>query len=335
MKVDRSQPCQRVRLTDLDAAALDPVMSPMPTVVEAVRDVVGARRPAVLSAWQRRVLRKTMPRRMLLALAAFRPTSMASDGAPNPLLAAAPRASMREELECLAATPPDELGLAIEHASKADRPTGPWMHLHRDPAAWLEDYIAGVRLIWAEVRPLWANAHDRLAREAEQLEVISGRGAAGQLAAGRVLPGRIERGALVLPSHTAQSGRLTVSRSVQLVPLLADVPAGSWGDDYGQRLLSLRYPLPPSRAPEASEQMAPDSLEALLGSARAAVLMALADARSPGEVAERLFLTPSGVSHHLAALESAGLVTRTRQGRRVAIRRTARAIALLALYDRA
>jgi DNA-binding transcriptional ArsR family regulator len=63
--------------------------------------------------------------------------------------------------------------------------------------------------------------------------------------------------------------------------------------------------------------------------------MALADARSPGEVAERLFLTPSGVSHHLAALESAGLVTRRRQGRRVAIRRTARAIALLALYDRA
>ena len=301
MKVDRFQPCQRVRLTDLDAAALDPVLSPMPTVVEAVRDVVGARRPAVLSAWQRRVLRSTMPRRLLRALAAFRATSMASDGAPNPLLAATPRASMREELERLAATPPDELGLAIEHASKAGRPTGPWMDLHRDPAAWLGDYIAGVRLIWAEVRPLWANAHDRLAREAEQLEVISGRGATGRLAAGRALPGRIERGALVLPSHTEQSGRLTVSTS---------------------------------RAPEAAEQLAPESLEALLGSARTAVLLALADARSPGELAERLFLTPSGVSHHLAALESAGLVTRTRQGRRVAIRRTARAIALLALYDR-
>ncbi len=306
----------------------------MPTVVEAVRDVVGARRPAVLSAWQRRLLRGTTPRRVLSALAAFRPTRMASDGAPNPLLAATPRASMREELERLAATPPDELGLAIEHASKAGRPTGPWMRLHRDPVAWLEDYIAGLKLIWAELRPLWANAHDRLAREAEQLEVVSERGAAGPLAAGRALPGRIERGALVLPSHTEQSGRLTASRSIQLVPLLADVPAGSWGDDYGQRLLSLRYPLPPSRAPEATEDLPPDSLEALLGSARAAVLTALADARNPGELAERIFLTPSGVSHHLAALESAGLVTRTREGRRVTVRRTARAIALLALYDR-
>ncbi|MBE2320625.1 winged helix-turn-helix transcriptional regulator [Solirubrobacter sp. CPCC 204708] len=335
MPVDRFQPCQRVRLIDLDGAKLEPILSPMPTVVEAVRDLVGARRPAVLSAWQRRLLRRTMPRRTLSALTAFRPTSMASDGAPNPLLAAAPRASMREELERLAVTAPDELGLAIEHAAQAGRPTGPWMHLHRDPAGWLQDYLAGLRLIWSEVRPLWANAHDRLAREVEQLEAISGRGAGGQLAAVRALPGRIERGALVLPSHTEQSGRLTVSNSVQLVPLFADAPAGSWGDDYGQRLLSLRYALPPSRAPEAPERLAPDSLEALLGSARAAVLVALADARSPGALAERLFLTPSGVSHHLAALESAGLVTRMRQGRHVAIRRTARAVALLALYDRA
>jgi DNA-binding transcriptional ArsR family regulator len=322
-------------LTDLDAAGLHPVVSPMPTVVEAVRDVVGARRPAVLSAWQRRLLRGTIPRRVLGALAAFRPTTMASDGAPNPLLAATPRASMGEELERLAATPADELGLAIEHASHAGRPTGPWMRLHRDPVAWMEDYIAGLKLIWAEIRPLWTSAHDRLAREAEQLELISAHGVAGQLAAGRALPGRIERGALVLPSHTELSGRLTASRSVQLVPLLADVPAGSWGDDYGQRLLSLRYPLPPSRAPRVTEDLAPGSLEALLGSARAAVLTALADAHNPGDIAGRIFLTPSGVSHHLAALESAGLVTRTREGRRVTVRRTARAIALLALYDRA
>jgi DNA-binding MarR family transcriptional regulator len=335
MDAGPSEPSQRVRFSDLDAAVLEPVVSPMPTVVEAVRDVVGGRRPAVLSAWQLRLLRRTMPRRMLRALAAFRPTSMASDGAPNPLLVAAPRASMREELERLAATPPEALRRAVERASKSGRPTGPWMHLHRDPAAWLEDYVAGVRAIWAEVRPIWANAHDRLAREAEHLEVISGLGSAGHLAAGRALPGRAERDALVLPSHTETSGRLTMSGSVQVVPLLADVPAGSWGDDCGQRLLSLRYPLLPSRTAEADAPLAPDSLEALLGSARAAVLLALDDRRGPGDVAERLLLTPSGVSHHLGALESAGLVTRTRLGRRVAIRRTGRAIALLALYDRA
>jgi DNA-binding transcriptional ArsR family regulator len=334
MQVERFQPSQRVRLADLDAAALDPVLSPMPTVVEAVRDVVGSRRPAVLSTWQRRLLRTTMPGRMLRALAAFRPTSMASDGAPNPLLAAAPRASMREELERLAATPPEALGSAVEHALQSGRPTGPWMQLHRAPAAWLEDYIGGVRAIWAEVRPLWANAHDRLAHEVEQLEVVSSLGFAGGLAAGRALPGRLEADALVLPSHTEQSGRLTISRSVELVPLLADVPAGSWGDDYGQRLLSLRYPLPPPRAAEAAAP-ARDSLEALLGRSRASVLLALDDVRSPGEVAERLFLTPSGVSHHLAALEAAGLVTRSRRGRRVTIRRTTRGITLLALYDRA
>ena len=335
MNARQDQPRQRLPLTDLDAVRLDPVLSPMPTVVEGVRDVVSDRRPAVLSGWQQRALRGTLPRRALRALGAFRPTSMPSDGGPNPIMKASPRASMREEIDQLAASDPDALGLAVEQGTKAGRPTGPWMALHRDPAGWLEDYITGVQLVWAEVRPLWHNARGRLEQELERLQVASSRDAGGQLAAHGGLPGQIENGALALPSHTRDSGRLSVANSVRLVPLLADRPAGGWGDDNRNRLLDIRYPLPTPQDRALPDAAAPDSLEAVLGGPRTAVLTALEHPRNAGQIAERLFLTPSGVSHHLSALEAAGLVTRTRDGRHVLVRRTPRANALLALYDRA
>ncbi len=331
----QDQPRQRLPLSDLDAVALDPVLSPMPTVVEGVRDVVSDRRPTVLSAWQRRALRATLPRRALRALAAFRPTPMPSDGGPNPIMEASPRASMRDEIDRLAATDPGDLGLAVEQGIKAGRPTAPWMALHRDPAGWLEDYVTGVQMVWAQVRPLWNSAHDQLEREVDRVQAVSSRRAGGQLTAHGGLPGQIEDGALVLPSHTHESGRLLVEGSVRLVPLLADRPAGSWGDDYKNYLLSIRYPLPVPEGRAPPQTVAPDSLEALIGGPRTALLMALEHARNPGQVAEHLFLTPSGVSHHLSALEAAGLVTRAREGRHVLVRRTDRANALLALYDRA
>lgn len=334
MTVQQDQPRQRLLLACLDEVALVPVLSPMPTTVEAVRDVVSDRPPAVLTAWQRRALRATLPRRALQALSAFRPTAMPSDGAPNPLLEASPGASMREETDRLAASPAEQLGLAHELATKAGRPTAPWMLLHRNPAGWLEDYIAGLELVWAEVRPHWSTARNRLEREAERLQAVSDHGAGGHLTVHGGLPAPTENGDLVLPSHTEASGRLRVSETIQLVPLLANHPAGSWGDDYGDRLLSIRYPLPVHRDTHG-EAPPPDSLEALLGGQRAVLLLMLEQARNPGQMAAQLFLTPSGVTHHLSALEAAGLVTRTREGRRVVVRRTDRAIALLALYDRA
>ena len=75
----------------------------------------------------------------------------------------------------------------------------------------------------------------------------------------------------------------------------------------------------------------PDALEALLGRPRSAILTVLDRPLRAGELAERLGQVPSGVTHHLAVLESAGLVTRERRGQSVLVRRTARGTALLNL----
>jgi DNA-binding transcriptional ArsR family regulator len=78
-----------------------------------------------------------------------------------------------------------------------------------------------------------------------------------------------------------------------------------------------------------------DSLAALLGVQRSAIVRLLADAPSTcGLLAQSLFLVPGGVTHHLQALEAAGLIRRTRDGRHVLVELTARGRALHSLYQR-
>jgi DNA-binding MarR family transcriptional regulator len=54
-----------------------------------------------------------------------------------------------------------------------------------------------------------------------------------------------------------------------------------------------------------------------------------------GILAKALIAVPSAATHHVGALEAAGLVSRERAGRRVIVHRTARGTRLLALYDAA
>ena len=244
-------------------------------------------------------------------------------------------AGLNEELEQLAATDPDALGLAIERATQAGRPTQPWQVVHRDPSRWLQDYLAAVRLVWTELEPLWLSASAWLDREVERLQTASDRHAGSHVVRQIEMPGRIVGADMALPSHTQDSGRLRVGSSLQLVPLVATAPAGGWGDDYADVVLALRYPIPPRMREHTTQAAASESFEALLGGPRAAILQALTTPKHPGQLAEQLFFAPSGVTHHLAALEAAQLVTRERQGRHFLVRRTTRATALLALYDRA
>ena len=63
-------------------------------------------------------------------------------------------------------------------------------------------------------------------------------------------------------------------------------------------------------------------LSALLGPQRALLLVALHRPLSIGSLAEALMAVPSAATHHVDALEAAGLVRRERAGRRVIVHRT-------------
>jgi DNA-binding transcriptional ArsR family regulator len=79
---------------------------------------------------------------------------------------------------------------------------------------------------------------------------------------------------------------------------------------------SLGYPVPPGLTGPAPPR------EALLGRGRALVLRHAGAAITTTELSRRLGLAPSTVSHHLAVLHHAGLVSRTRDGREVHYCRT-------------
>ncbi len=68
----------------------------------------------------------------------------------------------------------------------------------------------------------------------------------------------------------------------------------------------------------------------LLGETRAALLGALADPRSTGELARELHLSEPTVSYHLQILLAAGLLVRRRRGRQVLYQHTALGTSLLA-----
>ncbi|MFF7453936.1 helix-turn-helix domain-containing protein [Kitasatospora sp. NPDC008115] len=68
----------------------------------------------------------------------------------------------------------------------------------------------------------------------------------------------------------------------------------------------------------------------LIGPARARLLVLLAVPAGTTELAHRLGVTPGAVSRHLGALAAAGLLERTRHGRRVHYRRSGLGDALTA-----
>ncbi|NGY64903.1 helix-turn-helix transcriptional regulator [Lentzea sp. NEAU-D13] len=70
-------------------------------------------------------------------------------------------------------------------------------------------------------------------------------------------------------------------------------------------------------------------LGAVIGDARALLLVELEQARSTTDLARRLGYTPGTISYHLSAMHRVGLVTKRRDGRHVLYKRTPQALVLL------
>ncbi|MEU8042469.1 winged helix-turn-helix domain-containing protein [Streptosporangium sp. NPDC049078] len=303
--------------TPEDLARTRFVMSPMAQVVTALPLLAGIRSSPGMSRWTARV------RDRYEALVAADPVLRAladllvvTDYVPDFFCVPPPRADTTFAQEALAVrhTPYHKARADLE-LSYRGRPTAAALDVPDVAERVAESLVA----VWsALIEPDWPRTRALLERDIVRwagrlavygwTAVFEGLDVQMSLRGERILLGRVS-GA----SHRLGGVGLVLMPNAFGGRIVYLDPPRAFGVTYPARGVSALWE---SRPP------APDSLAALLGRGRAAVLLELATPASTSQLVARLGMTLGGVGDHLAVLRRSGLVSRGRSGRSVLYTRT-------------
>ena len=212
---------------------------------------------------------------------------------------AAHAASFEDELEQIAAVTADEL---LADLCAENQLGSTWATVARAPRRWLDAYVRALERAWTGLSPLWARATPLLEREADRIEHALALGAFDQALDGLHPNGHVARDRWRLACLDAPA---TIADELVLVPMLIG-PAATLLITTESSISYLAYPLRGVHGltgPAKGQAADPPALEALLGTPRAETLRSLDRAKSAGQIAQDLQLSPSTVTHHLTALE--------------------------------
>jgi DNA-binding MarR family transcriptional regulator len=325
-----------IEAADVRRSPFRVAVTPLPSLNAALRDALGASRSGTPAAWCTAIranLRQS-DRETLIPFATPGPALL-----PDALLglADAPGESFKAGIERMIATPLDEL---LEEIATCSAFAGDlvWREAERDPSRWLRRYVGSLLRAWKGFGPIWKQCQVALDRELERIAVASALDAQLELLDGLLAEGTVSDGGwrVACRLHAPSSDIRRVDfpdTGLVLVPLVAGQRA-SILDLSGATMRRVAYPVRSTITARVGQPLSA-ALEGLLGVPRAQILRALQCPTSIGRLAESLRAVPSAATHHVTALEAAGLVRRERVGRRVLVRRTARGEALLELYDEA
>jgi DNA-binding transcriptional ArsR family regulator len=333
--LDTEQPTygglQTLELGALEVRPTKVALNPFPTLLAVLDSVSGrditAREPwrgAVLGAFEGDDLEALRP--ITHRPQAFLPDNLIWVPNGGPIVP-------EDELERIASLDPC---LILDDLSTDDGPgiVGPWIEVARDPNKWLDRYVKAFGHAWAGLRPLWCQASGALGHEVERIGVAAARGAVGELLTSVRPDVCIDSGDVTMITPCAANTVVRIDDSgLALMPALTGDSRRVLRIFENGALSHLAYLVPDAaRIAVGPPRPAPDSLEALLGRARATILTHLDHPQRIGALAELLGAVPSAATHHVGALESAGLAERERQSQHVVVRRTAHGSALLELY---
>jgi DNA-binding transcriptional ArsR family regulator len=320
-------PTETVELAELSTRPIRVARSSINTVFVLVLDALRPDPHRGLSAELRRAIQATLPGAVRSALAPLvAPYRRWPDCLGPPPEPGARR--FEDALREIADTPADVL--LGELAAEGLEHTIEWRPVVRSPRAWLRVYVEALRRAWEVLDPLWRDAAPRLEREDERVATAKARGALPELFSTFCEQTPVRNDVLLLPD--GEPRRLGIpEKGLTVIPLLTGPGAHARYYAAGAQLTHFAYPIPTARA-SGPAVLADSELTTLLGRPRAAILTGLERPMAAGDVARVLHAVPSAASHHLSALESAGLVARHRDGRQVVVERTARGDALLALF---
>jgi DNA-binding transcriptional ArsR family regulator len=304
-------------------------VSPMPSLQLALRESVGGKPTGMPSAWGDAIRRhlNSQDYDTLTPLALPRHALI-----PDPVagMAEPPGESFKDGIERLMATPDDFLMSEIDVCRQAV-PNAAWDVAARDPSRWLRRYTATLLRAWKGFGPIWRRGRPALGREVERIGMAAALDAQLELLDGLIATATVRDGRWYCPCAFYEGRARFPDDGVVLMPLLGGERSAVLARN-GDVMDTIMYPLRSLRGVAHSDPPAA-ALESLLGVPRAEILRALGCPTSIGRLAEALRSVPSAATHHVTALEAAGLVARDRSGRHVLVRRTERGEALLALYD--
>jgi DNA-binding transcriptional ArsR family regulator len=219
------------------------------------------------------------------------------------------------------------------HACVSSGRAGDWREPSRNPRRWVRSFVVALARAWNGFEPIWRMAQDSLARETDRVVVAGERGSQPQVLAGLLPHARLTSERWEIDGFGEHDIRYAVPEDgLVLMPQVAG-PLASAVYHVGATMSHVGYPIRGLELDAAVRRSPSASLEALLGIPRARILRELEQPASNMALAEAIRTTPSTATHHVTALEAAGLVSRDRAGRHVVVRRTARGEALVALYD--
>jgi DNA-binding transcriptional ArsR family regulator len=242
----------------------------------------------------------------------------------------APHADIETELERVLATPPDR---AVEEFALT-YPGGLPPAAQRfvgDPAGAIGELVDQMRAFWdAALAPWWprlsAALESEIASRARRLVSVGAEAAFDDLHPTVTWDGET---LCVHPTSKAAADVDLAGRGLLLAPAAFTWPT-VWPRTDPPWDPALVYPPPGVADLWAPRGDGDDALASLVGRRRARVLRELERPASTLELANRMGVSPGGVSDHLGVLRRAGLVAGRREGRSVIYARTTRGQALCA-----
>ncbi|MFG3014211.1 ArsR/SmtB family transcription factor [Streptomyces cinerochromogenes] len=242
---------------------------------------------------------------------------------------ASPWPDIQEELAALRATPPHRVPGDLERAylPHDGAVPGPLRHGLHSPEHLLADIADALEAYWAScLAPAWwPRARSLLEADIAHRARTLAAGGADALFTDIDPQLRWDHGTLTIACErapTAPAGVAIDGRGLVLSPTLFAQGAITAIDPEQAPLII--YParghglMAEGHAPARVHR----SLQRLLGSPRARLLLLLAEPASTTELAHRIGVTPSAVSQHLSVLHQARLTRRVRHGRNVLYSRT-------------